>query len=172
MERAYPSSSSPPPSSFWKEAHRPPTNLSMLRYFFENLEAEENAKLFEGLEVSSKLEVMEQQGKYPVIYLTLKEAKQNSFEGVLNHLKGLLSEEYRRHEAILEAKILREEEEVLFQDMGIVIELKTRKQEDTKKEIEEALKQITRMAAPNRHYSAKLRARGIVKILGSIENQL
>jgi len=55
-------------------------NLSMLRYFYEKT-TEDNAFLFEGLQISSHKDIMQKQGKYPVIYLTLKDVKDKTWEG-------------------------------------------------------------------------------------------
>ena len=49
--------------------------LSMLKYFFSEENAAENRKLFDGLEVSKDEAVMAEQGKRPVLFLTLKEWK-------------------------------------------------------------------------------------------------
>ena len=50
-------------------------NLSMLRYFFDISELE-NKKLFKNLKIwQCKNEIKQKQGKYPVIYLTFKDAK-------------------------------------------------------------------------------------------------
>ena len=43
-------------------------NMSMLKYFFDIREAEENRKLFKGLYIE-KTESYKEQGQYPVIFL-------------------------------------------------------------------------------------------------------
>ena len=58
--------------------------LSMLKYFFEDTGREEknreNRKLFEGLSICSAGDIYtEQMGKYPVISISLKSAKQPDF---------------------------------------------------------------------------------------------
>ena len=60
-------------------------NLSMLRYFFEDTgDAAENAytrKLFDGLKIMEAGAIYtDQMGQFPVINLTLKSAKQSSFD--------------------------------------------------------------------------------------------
>ncbi len=49
-------------------------NMSMLKYFYDVQEAEENAKLFDGLAIQ-KSDAWQHQGKYPVIFLSFKELK-------------------------------------------------------------------------------------------------
>ncbi|MBW7877633.1 MAG: AAA family ATPase, partial [Candidatus Cloacimonetes bacterium] len=51
-------------------------NLSTLRYFFDQENAVENRKLFEGLRVSKNHDAMTEQGKRPVLYLTFKDCKE------------------------------------------------------------------------------------------------
>ena len=54
-------------------------NLSMLRYFFEARQ-ESLAHLFTGLAIEAESEVMQQQGQYPVIFLTFKDCKEPTLE--------------------------------------------------------------------------------------------
>ena len=54
-------------------------NMSMLRYFFDVKDKEENKKLFENLKISNS-EYMSEQGKYPVIFISLKDLKGNSWK--------------------------------------------------------------------------------------------
>ena len=67
-------------------------NLSMLRYFFEQKNAEENRKLFEGLSIAGDQEAMLQQGSRPVIALTFKDCKAKAWEDMQSMITGLLSE--------------------------------------------------------------------------------
>ena len=54
-------------------------NMSMLQYFFE-INEDENDKLFDGLKISRSGEgYLQHMGKYPVISLTLKSLKQPTF---------------------------------------------------------------------------------------------
>lgn len=45
-------------------------NMSMLKYFFTNKNAEKNRELFNGLKIEEELEIMKLQGKYPLIYIS------------------------------------------------------------------------------------------------------
>ena len=51
-------------------------NMSMLKYFFDRKDAEENRKIFKGLYIEKK-ESFKEQGQYPVIFLSLKDLKLN-----------------------------------------------------------------------------------------------
>ena len=83
-------------------------NMSMLQYFFENSE-KDNSYLFENLNIMKAGEkYIPHMGKYPVINLSLKSAKQPNFELALKCIKDELIDEFRRHEYILESDKLKE----------------------------------------------------------------
>ena len=65
-------------------------NMSMLKYFFDIREAEENRKLFKNLYIE-KTENFREQGQYPVIFLSLKDLKADNWESMVNYLKVLIS---------------------------------------------------------------------------------
>lgn len=75
-------------------------NMSMLKYFFENSN-EDNGGLFKGLNIEKHKEIMELQGKYPVIYLSFKDEKHSSFEYLKESLNNLFSELFIEHEYCL-----------------------------------------------------------------------
>lgn len=98
-------------------------NLSMLRYFFEDTgnpeENAHNAALFQGLKImEAGASYTEQMGKYPVINLTLKSAKQNTFESAYYKLKEEIGEEFKRHRYLLDSCALTEAEKQLFQGIA------------------------------------------------------
>ena len=72
-------------------------NMSMLKYFFDVKDKEENKKLFENLKVFDS-EYMVEQGKYPVIFISLKDLKGNTWEEnfvlIKKHIKNLYMEFY------------------------------------------------------------------------------
>ena len=68
-------------------------NMSMIKYFFDVKNKEENKKLFENLKISNS-EYMVEQGKYPVIFISMKDLKGNSWEETFNDLKSLISDLY------------------------------------------------------------------------------
>ncbi|WP_233162677.1 MULTISPECIES: AAA family ATPase [unclassified Cohnella] len=72
-------------------------NLSMLRYFFEKTE-ENHGALFQDLEIWYQGErYQREQGKYPVIALTLKSLKMNTWKSNYSRLCTLLATEIERH---------------------------------------------------------------------------
>ena len=60
--------------------------LSMLRYFFTLEEAEENRKLFVDCHIDANAEHMKHQGSLPVVMLSLKDVKAESYDSMLAQL--------------------------------------------------------------------------------------
>ncbi|MDR3597997.1 AAA family ATPase [Clostridium sp.] len=89
-------------------------NMSMLQYFFENSN-KDNSYLFENLNIMKAGErYTSHMGQYPVINLSLKSAKQPTFELAYISIKRRIAEEYKRHEYILEnEKLLNDKERYL-----------------------------------------------------------
>lgn len=69
-------------------------NMSMLRYFFDIKEKDETRDLFIGLKIENEKEIMKMQGKYPVIFLTFKNEKYETFEKFEYGIKSLVMEKY------------------------------------------------------------------------------
>ena len=89
-------------------------NLSMIQRFFEKTD-EDNAYLFDGLEVSKAGEaVMAYQGKYPVVTLSLKGMKMNAFEDAIRQFGWMLSQEFHRHSEILKAECVTDSEKTFY----------------------------------------------------------
>ncbi|CAL7870765.1 9-O-acetyl-N-acetylneuraminate esterase [Fusobacterium necrophorum subsp. funduliforme] len=65
-------------------------NMSMLQYFWDISNKEENRKLFQGLKIENS-PYMEEQGKYPVIFLSLKDIKTSSFSTMIHSIQYLIS---------------------------------------------------------------------------------
>ena len=86
-------------------------NLSMIKYYFEKTE-EDNSYLFKDLNIWKSGEIyIDHQGKYPVINLTFKGAKMNTWEETYTELINSISEEYKRHSYLLKQKFFELEEE-------------------------------------------------------------
>ena len=64
-------------------------NMSMLKYFFDVKDKEENKKLFENLKIYDS-EYMSEQGKYPVIFISLKDLKEDTWEECLESIKNTM----------------------------------------------------------------------------------
>ena len=81
-------------------------NLSMLRYFFD-INHSENEALFKNLNIwQTENEIKEKQGKYPVIYLSFKDAKHRTWSDTLALIKIELAKLYRVHAYILKSDLL------------------------------------------------------------------
>ena len=89
-------------------------NMSMLKYFFDVRDSEENRKLFNGLGIE-KSRYINEQGKYPTILISLKSIKYETWEESLEQLKSLVSNLYNEFEYIREC--LNESEIELFNDI-------------------------------------------------------
>ena len=76
-------------------------NMSMIKYFFDVKNKEENKKLFENLKIYSS-EYMSEQGKYPVIFISLKDLKGDIWEECLKRLKLFIFDLYAEFEYIRE----------------------------------------------------------------------
>ena len=77
-------------------------NMSMLRYFFEM--GEDNEELFAGTKIMSAGEKYRNaMGQFPVVSLSLKSMKQPSYELSFEMLKKAVREEYARHWKTVEA---------------------------------------------------------------------
>ena len=96
-------------------------NMSMLQYFFEDMrtydgEKQDNAYLFENRKIMQAGEqYLAHMGKYPVINLTLKDAKQPNFELAYEAMKWQIADEYARHDFILKDVRLSDEKEAYLQ---------------------------------------------------------
>ena len=76
-------------------------NMTTLKYFFDVKNAEENRKLFKNLYIE-KSEYFKEQGEYPVIFITMKDLKKNTWEQMNFAAKSLISNLYNEFEFIRE----------------------------------------------------------------------
>ena len=76
-------------------------NMSMIKYFFDVRNKDENRKLFEGLKIFGS-EYMKEQGKYPVIFVSLKDLRGDTWEGTFENLKSFISDLYAEFEDMRE----------------------------------------------------------------------
>ena len=72
--------------------------MRMLKTFFEKTE-KGNAHLFKGTKVWQRSEHRAEQGKYPVIFFTFKDAKNATWEGTASLIADVVAEEFLRHRA-------------------------------------------------------------------------
>ena len=92
-------------------------NMSMLKYFFEipkcrelHQEDVDVSYLFEGLKIFENNKYREFQGNYPVVYLTFKDAKQSTWEDTNKNIQYIISNEYKRHQYMVDKINLNEVE--------------------------------------------------------------
>ena len=96
-------------------------NQFMIRRFFEEErtrsgERIDNGYLFDGLKIAECGEdILSHQQQYPVIFLSLKSAKQPNFEEAYKKLCGEIAGEFRRHQYLLEGSSLADEQKIVFQ---------------------------------------------------------
>ena len=120
--------------------------LSMLRTFFE-LEYDYNGNVidkkryFEGKKIMGAPEkILSMMGKYPVIKLSLKSAKQPNFKSAALQLRDEIASEFNRHIYVKNSDALTEEEVKIFNELSA-----TKKREDLRKE-EDFREEIDRYA--------------------------
>ena len=86
-------------------------SLSMLQYFFTLEHAEENRKLFEGLDIERAGEkYMGEQGTRPVVFLTIKEVQASKFSGMMAKLSEVLRQLYGQLEYLKDSEFLSEQD--------------------------------------------------------------
>ena len=90
--------------------------LSMLYYFFTNKDAEANRVLFEGSRIEQAGErYMAEQGSRPVVFLSLKDIKEDSMEGLLASFGEAMKNVYYEYRFLLEGNTLIASEKEAFE---------------------------------------------------------
>ena len=96
-------------------------NQFMIRRFLEDErtrsgERIDNGHLFDGLKiVECGEEILSHRQQYPVIFLSLKSAKQPNFQEAYKKLCGEIAGEFRRHQYLLEGNSLADDQKNIFQ---------------------------------------------------------
>ena len=75
-------------------------NMSMLKYFFDIENKEENKKIFKDLYIE-KIEAFKEQGKYPVIFLSLKDLKALTWEEMEEKITIIVSELFSEYNYLI-----------------------------------------------------------------------
>ena len=89
-------------------------NMDMLRVFFERSE-EDTGKYFTDKAIwQCGEEYRNHQGKYPVVFLTFKDVKFDSWKATLDKIRDLLQDEFGRHQELADSEKLAEYEKVYF----------------------------------------------------------
>ena len=89
-------------------------NMDMLRVFFE-ISDKNTSKYFADKNIwQCGEEYRSHQGKYPVIFLTFKDVKFDTWGATIDKIRGLLQEEYGRHQELLNSDKLSQYEKEYF----------------------------------------------------------
>lgn len=89
-------------------------NMDMLRVFFE-ISDKNTSKYFADKNIwQCGEEYRSHQGKYPVIFLTFKDVKFDTWDATIEKIRGLLQEEYGRHQELLNSDKLSQYEKEYF----------------------------------------------------------
>jgi hypothetical protein len=89
-------------------------NMDMIRVFFE-ISEEDTSKYFEDKAIwRCGEEYRKQQGRYPVIFLTFKDVKFDSWKATLDKIGDLLQEEFGRHHELADSGKLAEYEKTYY----------------------------------------------------------
>ena len=88
-------------------------NMFMLKYFFDVRNAEKNRELFKNLYIENS-PVFSEQGKYPVIFISMKGIADNNFQESLKKIREKISALFDEHKDIL--NILDEFDSQKFRD--------------------------------------------------------
>lgn len=89
--------------------------MSMLYYFF-SINEKDNAYLFDGLEISKDKEVMKHQNQYPVIFITLKDMRRNSYDLQVQKFGAIIRDVVLWHPELKDSQYLDESEKIKLND--------------------------------------------------------
>ena len=92
-------------------------NLSMLRYFFEKTDGNVFRPLFDSKRIREWKDFDKHQGQYPVIMLTLKDCKADTFDKALELVASELQKEFFRHKYLLDSPVMDSTYRPIFQSL-------------------------------------------------------
>ena len=95
--------------------------MSMVEKFFSISHAG-RADLFEGTEIWEYGEYREQQGTYPVIFLSFAEVKETNFQDARKKIGYIIEQLYSQHDFLLEGDLLNEKEKRFFRNVTAEME--------------------------------------------------
>ena len=93
-------------------------NMSTLNCFFSN-KFENRGELFEGLKVWENADMREQQGKWPVIFLSLADIKQKTYELTRRSFNQLFVDLYTSYAWLLDKEIYTEADREFFKSVRV-----------------------------------------------------
>lgn len=118
-------------------------NMDMLRVFFE-ISKEDTSHYFYDKEIwKCGKYYQDHQGKYPVIFLTFKDVKFDTWEMTLDKMRRLLQAEYGRHSELLESNAIQKYEKDYF--------LKILENKATEVDLTFSLENLSRMLTEHYH---------------------
>lgn len=92
-------------------------NMDMLRVFFE-ISEDDTSRYFKDKAIwKCGEEYQSHQGKYPVIFLTFKDVKFDTWEATIGKIRELVQEEYGRHQEIIDSDKISVYEKKYFEKM-------------------------------------------------------
>ena len=92
-------------------------NMDMLRVFFE-ISEDDTSRYFKDKAIwKCGEEYQSHQGQYPVIFLTFKDVKFDTWEATIGKIRGLVQEEYGRHQEIIDSDKISAYEKKYFEKM-------------------------------------------------------
>lgn len=112
-------------------------NMDMLRTFFEKTDEDTSVYFKDKLIWSCGKEYREYQGKYPVIFLTFKDVKCETWDETFQRIANLFSEEFLRHSELADSKICNTEDKAYY--------AKVAKKETSSNELSWALQSLSKM---------------------------
>lgn len=89
-------------------------NMDMLRVFFEISEEDTSIYFTDKAIWRCGEKYCKHQGQYPVIFLTFKDVKFDSWEATIDKIRGLLQDEFGRHQELANSSKLAEYEKTYF----------------------------------------------------------
>lgn len=114
-------------------------NMDMLRVFFEKSTEDTSVYFIDKAIWKCGERYTKHQGKYPVIFLTLKDVKFDSWEATIDKIRALLQAEFGRHRELMNSESIAEYEKQYF--------LKIMNGTATEVELTSALENLSRMLA-------------------------
>ena len=119
-------------------------NMSMFQNFFE---IGRESVLFDGLDISKNVQLCEKyQGKFPVVFISLKSVNGNTYEEAVGHLIKIINREARRMQFLLESSKLTQYDKKLFEQL-----LEREMDEET---IASSIQELTELL--EKHYDKKV----------------
>lgn len=119
-------------------------NMSMLKCFFE-IDTDKN--IFDGLAITKDKKLCEKyMGKYPVVFVSLKDVDGDTFEAAYNQLRNIICKEALRLEVLSNSSKLNDEELISYR--------KITKQQDDVTDIKNSLEMFCRLL--EKHYGQKV----------------